>query len=132
MKRKILCAIGAIVVLLGIAAAVIFGSDEPQRVTITVSRLGGGRVSIDQRFQGISDFAVDPFTGKLMTTPLSRTKDIDVVIHSDADMELNIEGALYHRGDRLTWEDGKLAPQTWLQVQRNDLRYWVYELKGGH
>ena len=44
MKQRILCAVGAAVVLLGIAAGAIFGSDTPIRWILTDA--GGGSVNV--------------------------------------------------------------------------------------
>jgi hypothetical protein len=119
MKGKILCAVGAVVVLLGIVAGVIFGSDAPTRVTLT--DMGGGQV----RFEGQASFEFNPFTGGVEMVPLYRQKNIDVVIHGD----INLYGTIYHEGDRLTAADEKLVHQNWLQARRNDLRYWAYHAR---
>jgi hypothetical protein len=119
MKEKVLCVAGAVVVLLGIAAGVIFGSDAPTRATLT--DMGGGQV----RFEGQASFELNPFTGSMEMVPLYRQKDIDVVIHGD----VNLYGTIYHEGDRLTAEDEKLVRQSWFRARRNDLRYWAYQAR---
>ena len=121
MKGKVLCAIGAVMVVLGIAAAVVFGSDPPRRVTLT-DIPGTGNFKATANFA--LDFQVDPSTGSVV--PLWRQKDIDVVIDGD----INLEGTLlYHDGDRLTSQDGKLVHQSWYQIARNDIRYWAYRAR---
>jgi hypothetical protein len=119
MKEKVLCAVGAVVAVLVIAVAVIFGSDNPQRVTLT--DVGGGQV----RFEGQASFEFDPFAGGMRMVPLYKQKNIDITIHGD----VNLYGTIYHEGDRLTSDDEKLVPQSWLQARRNDVRYWAYNVR---
>jgi hypothetical protein len=103
-KQTVLCALGAAVVLLAIAAGALFGSDEPRRVTI--SKSSDGRFSLE---------------ASNVRFPISQQKDVDVVIGCD----FTLEGTLYHDGDRLTSEDGKLVKQSWYQIARSDIRYWA-------
>lgn len=116
MKVKVLCAIGAVVLLLGLAAGVIFGSDEPQRVTLTSPN--------GVRFEGkvVVDLGLG---GQVRFMPLSQQKGVDVVIQGD----VTFDGATYHDGDRLTSQDGKLVHQSWFQARRNDVRYWAYQAR---
>ena len=117
MKEKILCAVGAAVVLLGIAAGVIFGSDTPNRWVLTDA--GGGTVNVSAT--GSVTIEQNPRTGRFEPIPLYNQNGVDIVIHGDA----HLYGVVYHEGDRLTAEDGKLVHQSWLQARRNDLRYWA-------
>jgi hypothetical protein len=117
MKEKVLCIIGAVVVLLGIASGVIFGSDEPQRVFL------GGPNGV--HFEGKLGIEVDQSTLQVRLVPLAQQKGVDVVIQGD----VNFAGTAYHSGNRLTSEDGKLVHQSWYQIARNDIRYWAYRAK---
>jgi len=119
MKDKVLCAIGAAVVLLGIGAGVIFGSDAPNRWILTDA--GGGSVNVSAT--GAVTFERNPVTGRFEPTPLYNQNGVDIVIHGDA----HLYGVVYHEGARLTAEDGKLVHQSWFQARRNDLRYWAYK-----
>ena len=118
-KENMLYAIGAVVILLGVGAGIIFGSDAPRRVTIT--GFGGGYDVINYEMTE----SVRTNLGRSPYVPFSSWKDVDVVIHGDP----MFEAGQYHEGDRLTSENGKLVKQSWYRIARNDVRYLAYRAR---
>jgi hypothetical protein len=148
MKKKILSAVGAVVILLGILV-LIFGTHPPLRLP-----LSGIESANCVREEGciagevILIVAIPAKQGEITIAALNseppdslgnirakgilheipyRGEDIDIVIQGD----VNIDGDTYREGDRLTSKDGKLVHQSRYQRTWNDVRYLAYRVRKG-